>query len=607
MDADEKVNPADDGHPPVYVNALTAGYKDKPTEEEFATLRRVPGKLPVVAYLLCTVEFCERASYYGCQGLYSNFINRPLPPGGNGWGAPPSGTQQTPGALGMGEAKANAVVQSVNFIAYALPLITGYLADTRTGRFKMIVWGIFVMGLGHVILLVSGARSLLESGNAQGPFFVGVYILAIGSAMFKPNLTPLLLDQMKTHVPKVVTLRSGERVIEDPEHGAERAMLWFYLLINIGGFVQVATSYSEKYVGWWLAWLLPLLLYIPLPLLMWFLKKRLILRPPGGSDLLNVMVALGHCLRGGGIGRIGRKGFWDRAKPSYQAAHGLPVTTRYTDEFVEDVRRTFQATGMFCFFPVQYWNDNGIANAASYLSTMLRTDGAPNDVLNNFNPLSIIIFSPILNFGLYPMLRKLKIHYGPVMRICTGFLLSTFAGIAYTVLQYYAYETSPCGYYGSSDPRCVDNGLTSHISVWWMGIPYSIGGISELFINVPAYGIAYSRAPLNMRGLVSAINIFNTAIAYLVSLASSSVVVDPHLIWDFGGPTIVGGVVTVLFWFIFKHIDREEYVLSTMAPETDLLDSTGTTNFVTKSVHNQYSTLPDPIAENEQYGISQKI
>jgi dipeptide/tripeptide permease len=223
----------------------------------------------------------------------------------------------------------------------------------------MIFWGIFVMGLGHIILLASGAKSLLESGNATGPFFAGVYILSIGSAMFKPNLSPLLLDQMTTKVPKVVTLKSGERVIEDPEHGTERAMLWFYLLINVGGFMQVATSYSEKYVGWWLAWLLPLLLYIPLPLLMWFLKKRLILHKPGGSDLPNVMVALGHSLRGGGIMRIGRKGFWDRAKPSYQAAHGLPVTTRYNDQFVEDVRRTFQATGMFCFFPVQYWNDNG--------------------------------------------------------------------------------------------------------------------------------------------------------------------------------------------------------------------------------------------------------
>lgn len=98
--------PEGDQHAPVYTSAMDADYEGKPTEEEMATLRRVPGKLPLVAYLLCAVEFCERASYYGCQGLYSNFVNRPLPQGGNGWGAPPRGTQQTPGALGLGETKA---------------------------------------------------------------------------------------------------------------------------------------------------------------------------------------------------------------------------------------------------------------------------------------------------------------------------------------------------------------------------------------------------------------------------------------------------------------------------------------------------------------------
>ena len=52
-------------------------YEGKPTAEELKTLRRVPGNLPVIAYLICIVEFCERASYYGVQPLISNFVNRP--------------------------------------------------------------------------------------------------------------------------------------------------------------------------------------------------------------------------------------------------------------------------------------------------------------------------------------------------------------------------------------------------------------------------------------------------------------------------------------------------------------------------------------------------
>ncbi|CAC9887947.1 unnamed protein product [Aureobasidium pullulans] len=505
---DEK-HPYTSGSEPAHAPGLTTeDYEGKPTEEERKTLRRVPGSLPTIAYLICVVEFCERASYYGCQPLFSNFVNRPLPVGGNGYGAPPSGTQQTAGALGMGTVKANAVSQSFSLLCYALPLVFGYLADAKTGRFKLICWGVLLFGIAHVLL---------------------------------PNVSPLLLDQMPETVPVVVTTKKGEKVIIDPEASTERVMLWFYLLINIGGFMGVATAYCEKYIGWWLAFLIPLILYIPLPALLWYLRKRLVLHPPGGSDLPNVFKVLSICFRAGGIKRIGRHGFWEPAKPSVIAAKGTGYATCWDDQFVEDVRRTFQATGIFCFFPIQYLNDNGIGSAASYLTTMLTTNGVPNDVISNFNSLSIILMAPVLNYGLYPLLRKFHISYGPVARMTTGLALSTLGGVGYTVLNAYAYKLGPCGKFGSSE-TCVD--------------------ADGLFINVPAYGIAYSRAPPNMRGLVSAINLFSTAIAYLIGLACSAVIKDPYLTWDFGGCAIAGGILTVIFWFTFKHIDKEEYTLS---------------------------------------------
>jgi hypothetical protein len=96
--------PAAGAHPPIYdIAILNTDYEDKPTEEEFATLRRVPGKLPTVAFLLCAVEFCERASYYGCAQIWTNYVNRPLPAGGNGYGAVAPGSTNTQGALGLGE------------------------------------------------------------------------------------------------------------------------------------------------------------------------------------------------------------------------------------------------------------------------------------------------------------------------------------------------------------------------------------------------------------------------------------------------------------------------------------------------------------------------
>ena len=52
-----------------------------PTELELATLRKVPGSIPWITWLLCLVEFAERASYYGAKQVFVNFLANKLPPG----------------------------------------------------------------------------------------------------------------------------------------------------------------------------------------------------------------------------------------------------------------------------------------------------------------------------------------------------------------------------------------------------------------------------------------------------------------------------------------------------------------------------------------------
>ena len=110
----------------------------EPTEEDFKTLRKVPGKMPAVAYTLCAVEFAERASYYGVSQIFSNFVQFPLPAGGNGAGAPPLGSQKTAGALGRGLQASSGVTLSFKFLSYTLPILGGWVADTRWGRYKTV-------------------------------------------------------------------------------------------------------------------------------------------------------------------------------------------------------------------------------------------------------------------------------------------------------------------------------------------------------------------------------------------------------------------------------------------------------------------------------------
>ncbi len=52
-----------------------------------------------------------------------------LPAGGNGYGAPPKGTQQTAGALGLGTVKANAVSQSFKMVGISAPFGVSILSN----------------------------------------------------------------------------------------------------------------------------------------------------------------------------------------------------------------------------------------------------------------------------------------------------------------------------------------------------------------------------------------------------------------------------------------------------------------------------------------------
>jgi proton-dependent oligopeptide transporter, POT family len=80
------------------------------THRELATLRHVRDSLPYSAWLVVTVEFAERWTYYGTTNLYSNYIRAPRPDGSR-TGAVPKAVRDTgvAGALGLGQEKAFAL------------------------------------------------------------------------------------------------------------------------------------------------------------------------------------------------------------------------------------------------------------------------------------------------------------------------------------------------------------------------------------------------------------------------------------------------------------------------------------------------------------------
>ena len=62
----------------------------------------------------------------------------------------------------------------------------------------------------------------------------------------------------------VKTTKKGERVIVDPAVTTARVYNWFYLFINVGALIgQLSMAYAERYVGFYLSFLLPTVYVLP--------------------------------------------------------------------------------------------------------------------------------------------------------------------------------------------------------------------------------------------------------------------------------------------------------------------------------------------------------
>lgn len=151
-------------HPPP--TEETEPLKDQyPTEEELYSLRRVPDKIPWKVYTIAYVEMVERLSYYGCTNVFVNFIQWPAPTP-TGAARFPNAAQAQPGALGLGQQASTGLTTFNSFWNYCTPLAGAWIADTYFGRFKTIYMGIVVAIIGHVILIVSAAPSVIAKPDS---------------------------------------------------------------------------------------------------------------------------------------------------------------------------------------------------------------------------------------------------------------------------------------------------------------------------------------------------------------------------------------------------------------------------------------------------------
>jgi len=551
------------------VDGLARG-SDYPSESQRASLRRIPGNINYVILTVAFIEFAERFSYYGATVVFTNFIQQPLPEGsttGSIKGLP--GTELVPGALGKGQRAAFGITTFNSFWIYVTPIMGAILAETYWGRYKTICIAIAIAIVGHIMLIICAIPSVITNINASfGILIAAIIVMGTGTGWFKSNVSPLIAEQTPHRELTLQTLKSGEVVIVDPAMTVSRIMMYFYLLVNVGALAgQIGMVYAEQDIGFWLSYTLPTIILCLTPFVMWWGNKRYVKTPPNGSVFLDatrvIRYALRPCWSANPVTffkNVKSNDFWERAKPSHaeRTPEGKPNWMTFDDLWVSQVRRGLKACEVFILIPF-YWicYNQMTGNLTSQAATMTR-NGVPNDLINNLNPISLVIMIPIMDRVVYPFLRKKGINFTPVKKIALGFMFASLSMVVATITQVYIYKESACG----NEASTCDT--VAPINVWVQTPAYVLIGISEIFTSITGLEYAFTKAPENMRSFVTSMWLFTNAFSSALGQAFVPLSEDPLLVWNYGAFAVISFVAGILFWFLFRKLDAEEHQLNDM-------------------------------------------
>ena len=196
--------------------------------------------------------------------------------------------------------------------------------------------------------------------------------------------------------------------------------------------------------------------------------------------------------------------------------------------------------------------------------------GIPNDLMQNFDPIAIIVFVPILDQFFYPLLRKWKVPFPPINRIVLGFWVGSLAMVYAAVIQYYIYQAGPCYKAPLCDASVVDGvAQGNHIHIAAQTGAYMLIGISEIFASVTGLEYAYTKAPPNMKSFVQSMYLLTNAFGSAISEALNPVLYDPAIQWMFVGLAVSSFITGCIIWVLFHHLNETEEQMNALDQDYD--------------------------------------
>lgn len=506
-------------------------------------LKNNTGNWKACPFILGT-ECCERLAYYGIATNLVTYL-----------------TQK----LHEGNVSAARNVTTWQGTCYLTPLIGAVLADAYWGRYWTIAVFSTIYLIGMCTLTLSASVAALKplpcvdsvcpsATPAQyAVFFVGLYLIALGTGGIKPCVSSFGADQFDD-------TDSRERVKKGSFFN------WFYFSINIGALISSSfLVYIQDNAGWGLGFGIPAL-FMGFAIASFFSGTRLYrFQKPGGSPITRMGQVLVASFHKWGVETPNDSSLLYEL-PDKQSAIEGSRKLEHSDELrcldkaavvtdVEIKSGDFSNSWRLCtvtqveelkilirMFPI--WA-TGIVFSAVYaqMSTMFVEQGTVMDThigsfkippasLSTFDVISVIFWVPIYDKLIVPIARKCtgkERGFSELQRMGIGLFLSVLCMSAAAVVESKRLQLA-------RELGLVDKSVAVPMSIFWQIPQYFLLGAAEVFTFIGQLEFFYDQSPDAMRSLCSALSLLTTSLgnylsSFILTVVTSITTQGGHVGW----------------------------------------------------------------------------
>ncbi|XP_024963434.1 protein NRT1/ PTR FAMILY 8.3-like [Cynara cardunculus var. scolymus] len=470
-------------------------------------------------------ECCERLAYYGIATNLVSYLTK---------------------KLHQGNASAARNVTTWQGTCYLTPLIGAVLADAYWGRYWTIAIFSTIYFIGMCTLTLSASVPSLEPVECVGAmcppatpsqyafFFIGLYLIALGTGGIKPCVSSFGADQFDDTDPK-------ERVTKGSFFN------WFYFSINIGALVSSSLIvWIQDNRGWGLGFGIPAL-FMGVAIISFFLGTPLYrFQKPGGSPITRMCQVVVASFRKWSLPvpidssllyetpdkESAIKGsrklvHTEELKCLDKAAVLSPIensTGNYNNPWrLCTVTQVEELKILIRMFPI--WA-TGIVFSAVYaqMSTMFVEQGMMMDTrigsfivpaasLSAFDVISVIFWVPVYDRILVPIARKFTNQgrgFTELQRMGIGLFLSVLCMSTAALVETKRLDIA-------TSLGLIDQNTPVPISILWQIPQYFLLGAAEVFTFIGQLEFFYDQSPDAMRSLCSALSLLTTSLGNYLS------------------------------------------------------------------------------------------